>query len=1081
MNLVFLLNLSIVSSAAISCTSSYLLLEVNTEITPVSCSTDTNESLVFYKPLPDGLYFENNTIVGIPVSPQQVEEYIVGPNIRADGIIIRIGILGPPTYFSYGFTLNILYSDVYIYPIMHRADTVFSRFMISPLLPNGLTLSSNGTISGKPTLVMQRKTYTVIAINNYGSISTQFDLEVQDNQNIKLSGLLGCYYDDVSICSDISQSWFLLHDAPLCFRTPILNLDDEYASTHGSHAWSNLDDRFLDFYSASYVGYLVIATSGQYTFTIEVDDGAALYIDDMNTPLINLFKCSEVRTSSATTYLMAGKHLIYIPYFDINLYNTLRVYYTSVIFNNEKIYISEQNTRIGGHGPAFLSFPDVFGIVGAPIFNTAPSFNYGGAGQFTVDPPLPDGLLLDPYGVMTGTVHSPVSQQYVMTYTSPFGVTKTTFNIHISTTPLQGVYSTYYKYNDPNDMCIYEEKNAYQIEKRIERIDSTIYHSKGTYSNVWDGLFPDLDEHFYAEFQGYIYFNTIGRWHLSIDSDDGFKFYFNNELLFSDYVCHSSYRKAYGIEISKPGYYPFFIKYFENVGYHTILFEWKPPDSLQYKMVPDNALFYTPKKFFFYTSMESCFFVSKRITTLSPVWFTEVYNPSEYSISPSLPPGLNFIATTGTIQGVPETTLRKTKFTITNGNYQAIIYITILSVSPPRNFYYEYNGSPITDILTINATTSIALIPKYKNTITAYSITPSLPTGLSLDLETGQIIGTIKQALYDDVLYTIYGCNVGGCATTAVILHNSGCYSDYPYSFYTKVLKGTASIEITGSNQRASNAVLTTSQQEYRHCFNYTGVLTYSLQCHTESCSFVFYRDDKLYYFSQADVQQYTTTFSREISAPSFSLNNTHFVVHQYEYTELSIFAEHTPYSAIYFSPSLGSSLQYNYEYDRIEGFWTSLGKYTYSIQLENPLGRSLVKFITIEVVSCGSDQTLIQIEMQCAQYHDEESVVMVQSNQVLRVFEYTEDYQTLNYAFCVSYGNLQFELLDTNMNGWDALSYIAVFDENREQFGRWNMPAMEMDKHYIKVIQLEYIIKKESEWKFVANGYVFPLLNHSL
>ena len=42
-------------------------------------------------------------------------------------------------------------------------------------------------------------------------------------------------------------------------------------------------------------------------------------------------------------------------------------------------------------------------------------------------------------------------------------------------------------------------------------------------------------------------------------------------------------------------------------------------------------------------------------------------------------------------------------------------------------------------------------------------------------------------------------------------------------------------------------------------------------------------------------------------------------------------------------------------------------------------------------------------------------------------------------------------------------------------------MPAMEMDKHYIKVIQLEYIIKKESEWKFVANGYVFPLLNHSL
>ena len=155
--------------------------------------------------------------------------------------------------------------------------------------------------------------------------------------------------------------------------------------------------------------------------------------------------------------------------------------------------------------------------------------------------------------------------------------------------------------------------------------------------------------------------------------------------------------------------------------------------------------------------------------------------PTSWSISPSLPTGLSFNATTGNISGTPTGVSSSTSYTITatnlGGSGTATITIQVNDVSP---YSIVYTGSPFT--LTKGTAMTTATPSAGGGTVTSGSISPSLPDGLLFSSSTGAISGT-PTAVSSQTQYTITATNTGGSATaTVTILVTDAAPSSITYS-----------------------------------------------------------------------------------------------------------------------------------------------------------------------------------------------------------------------------------------------------------------------------------------------------------
>ena len=136
-----------------------------------------------------------------------------------------------------------------------------------------------------------------------------------------------------------------------------------------------------------------------------------------------------------------------------------------------------------------------------------------------------------------------------------------------------------------------------------------------------------------------------------------------------------------------------------------------------------------------------------------------------WSINPGLPTGLNIDSSTGEISGTPTALSTLTTYTITatntGGSATTTIDITVNDIIPTisysPNSFVETRDSPMT------ATTPTV----GGGTILTWSISPTLPSGLSFDSSTGEISGT-PTVISDLTTYTITATNTGGSATDTV-------------------------------------------------------------------------------------------------------------------------------------------------------------------------------------------------------------------------------------------------------------------------------------------------------------------------
>lgn len=138
-----------------------------------------------------------------------------------------------------------------------------------------------------------------------------------------------------------------------------------------------------------------------------------------------------------------------------------------------------------------------------------------------------------------------------------------------------------------------------------------------------------------------------------------------------------------------------------------------------------------------------------------------------YEISPALPAGLLFDQTSGTLQGSPTTLMSKTLFTVTTtslrGTGTTSFYLQVDDVAPTSLSYQT------PQVFTRHTSITPIAPSSSGGTVTGYSVSPSLPSGLSLNVSTGVISGT-PTTITTQADYTITATNSGGSTTTTITI-----------------------------------------------------------------------------------------------------------------------------------------------------------------------------------------------------------------------------------------------------------------------------------------------------------------------
>jgi DNA-binding beta-propeller fold protein YncE len=139
-----------------------------------------------------------------------------------------------------------------------------------------------------------------------------------------------------------------------------------------------------------------------------------------------------------------------------------------------------------------------------------------------------------------------------------------------------------------------------------------------------------------------------------------------------------------------------------------------------------------------------------------------------YSVSPALPAGLSLSASTGIISGTPTAVTATASYTVTAsnsaGSTTATLTITVEDAAPAGLAYTTRTAVyTVGTQITPNSPTSTG------GAVTAYSVNPALPAGLSLDDDTGIITGT-PTAVTAKASYTITASNSTGSTTATLTI-----------------------------------------------------------------------------------------------------------------------------------------------------------------------------------------------------------------------------------------------------------------------------------------------------------------------
>ncbi len=158
------------------------------------------------------------------------------------------------------------------------------------------------------------------------------------------------------------------------------------------------------------------------------------------------------------------------------------------------------------------------------------------------------------------------------------------------------------------------------------------------------------------------------------------------------------------------------------------------------------------------------YYLNTAITPLTPS--NNGGTPSSYSISPALPAGLIFNTSTGVISGTPTAITASATYVVTASNFVGdVSQNVVIEVKDyaPINLVYP--------VSTLTATKTVAISPIMPTVgggaVITYTVSPALPSGLTINSGTGEISGTAT-VLSPSATYTLTANNGTGFTTTTM-------------------------------------------------------------------------------------------------------------------------------------------------------------------------------------------------------------------------------------------------------------------------------------------------------------------------
>jgi len=170
-----------------------------------------------------------------------------------------------------------------------------------------------------------------------------------------------------------------------------------------------------------------------------------------------------------------------------------------------------------------------------------------------------------------------------------------------------------------------------------------------------------------------------------------------------------------------------------------------------------------------YSASTYTFERNKAITSFQPT--SSGGTLSNYRINPALPTGLSINSTTGAISGTPTILSAATTYTVAATSAigcTATTTFTLSTFNSTASTNLTYN--PSSQTVRRNTTITNMLPTVSGGTVDTYTISPSLPAGLTINPTTGIISGTLTTQVTGSVTYTITGSNSGGSATASIVL-----------------------------------------------------------------------------------------------------------------------------------------------------------------------------------------------------------------------------------------------------------------------------------------------------------------------
>ena len=146
---------------------------------------------------------------------------------------------------------------------------------------------------------------------------------------------------------------------------------------------------------------------------------------------------------------------------------------------------------------------------------------------------------------------------------------------------------------------------------------------------------------------------------------------------------------------------------------------------------------------------------------------------TSWAINATLPTGLTFETSNGTIWGTPSQIIADTMFTVWANNSAGSSLTTVnITINDVQVAGIAYSG----DLdLTYHHTMTTATPSTTGGTPTSWAIHPSLPSGLSFDPITGAISGTPDVLQTTTSTHTVWANNSGGSTRSAQHHHQRSC------------------------------------------------------------------------------------------------------------------------------------------------------------------------------------------------------------------------------------------------------------------------------------------------------------------